>query len=369
MLAQKVALDPNAPYPMLKGIEYVELFVGNVRQAAHYYRTVWGFQVVAFRGLETGSRDRTSIVLRQGNITIVLTGAIESSSNVAEHLQLHGEGVARVAFAVSDLEVAYQAAVRRGATSIREPQKMSDENGDITHAEVKAFEGFSHVFVERISYQGVFFPGFKAIPSTQQTAPCLGDLDHIAIAVESGSLESWVAFYQGVFGFELAHREDVATEQSGMNSRVVQHPSGICKFPIVEPAPGKRKSQIQEFLAFHKGPGVQHLAVSTPSIISTVSKLRNNGVEFLRVPSTYYDALERRVGRLGDELNNLRELGVLVDHDEWGQLLQIFARPCQDRPTMFFEVVERRGARGFGSGNIRALFEAIEQEQGLRGTL
>ncbi len=369
MLGQKLALDPVAQFPALKAIEYVELFVGNVRQAAHYYRTVWGFQPVAFQGLDTGSRDRMSIAMRQGNITLLLTGAIESSSEVAAHLQLHGEGVARVAFAVPDADAAYQAALKRGARSVKEPETMRDEKGQITWAEVMAFDGFSHAFVDRNSYQGVLLPGFRALAFTPLRTPMINDLDHIAIAVEGGTLERWVAFYQDVFGFKVVHREDVATEQSGMNSRVVQHPAGICKFPLVEPAPGKRQSQVQEFLGFHKGPGVQHLAVSASSIVDSVSKLRSNGVEFLRVPSTYYDGLERRVGDLREELDKLRDLSVLVDRDEWGHLLQIFARPCQDRPTMFFEVIERRGARGFGGGNIRALFEAIEREQKLRGSL
>jgi 4-hydroxyphenylpyruvate dioxygenase len=369
VLAQKLALDPLTPHPELQGIEYVELFVGNVRQAAHYYRTVWGFEPVAFKGLDTGSRDRISIVMRQGTITLLLTGAIESSTEIGAHLQLHGEGVAKVAFAVANVEAAYRAAIRRGAKSIREPEIMRDENGSAMCAEVGAFAGFSHAFVSRDGYDGILLPGFRSLPSKEPAVPTICDLDHIAIAVEGGTLESWVAFYREVFGFEVAHREDVATEQSGMNSRVVQHPAGICKFPLVEPAPGKRKSQVQEFLGFHNGPGVQHLAVSAPSIVDAVTKLRRNGVEFLRVPSTYYDGLESRVGGLGQELDRFRDLGVLVDHDEWGRLLQIFARPSQDRPTMFFEVIQRRGARGFGGGNIRALFEAIEREQELRGTL
>lgn len=370
MSIQKLALDAVSPYPAIKGIEYVEIFVGNVRQAAHYYRTVWGFHAVATQGLETGSRDRLSIAMRQGNITLLLTGAIENSSDVATHLQLHGEGVARIAFAVADSEAAYEAAVRRGARPAREPKRMHDDNGSVVSAEVMAPGGGPiHAFVDRSAYKGVLIPGVQALVSPLPSSLIFTDLDHIAIAVERGSLNSWVAFYQEVFGFELAHREDVATEMSGMNSRVVQHPSGICKFPLIEPAPGKRKSQVQEFLSFHNGPGVQHLAVSTSSIMDTVTMLRSNGVEFLRVPETYYNELESRVGGLGQELAKLRELGVLVDHDEWGRLLQIFARPHQDRPTMFFEVIERRGARGFGGGNIRALFEAIEREQERRGTL
>jgi 4-hydroxyphenylpyruvate dioxygenase len=369
MLDQKLERNPLSTYPALEGIEYIELFVGNVRQAAHYYRTVWGFQPVAFQGLETGSRDRVSIAMRQSNITLLLTGTIESSNEIAAHLRLHGEGVARVAFSVTDAETAYQAAVSRGAKPIREPELLHDEKGEIMRAEIMALDGFSHAFIQRNSDNGILLPGFRALPATPPITPLIMDLDHIAIAVERGSLESWVAFYRDVFGFEVAHREDVATEKSGMNSRVVQHPSGICRFPLVEPASGKRKSQVQEFLSFHNGPGVQHLAASTTSIVDAVKKLHANGVEFLHVPGTYYEGLERRVGGLGEELATLRELGVLVDHDEWGRLLQIFARPCQDRPTMFFEVIERRGARGFGGGNIRALFEAIEREQELRGTL
>lgn len=369
MPVQKPALDPAVPYPTVKGIEYVELYVGNVRQAAHYYRTVWGFQPVAFHGLDMGSRDRLSFAMREGNATLLLTGCTESSSEIAAHLQLHGEGVARIAFAVADAEASYEAAVARGAKSVKEPERVCDEKGFIIRSEVMSHEGFSHVLIDRNSYADGLFPGFRALPSAVHFPSTIDDWDHIAIAVECGSLESWVAYYQDVFGFELAHTEDVTTEQTAMNSRVVQHPSGSCRFPLVEAAPGKRRSQVQEFLTFHNGPGVQHLAVRTQSILHAVSRLRNNGVEFLRIPPTYYDELENRVGGLGEELAALRQLGILVDHDEGGHLLQVFAQPCHDRPTMFFEVIERRGAQGFGSANVRSLFEAVEREQALRGTL
>jgi len=365
----KMRVDPTPACPGIRGFDHVELYVGNVRHAANYYRTIWGFQPIAVRRAETTPADRTSIVMRQGKITLVLSGAVVASSAIAEHLHVHGEGVAKIGLTVDNAEAAYEASIGRGASAVAKPARLHDDDGQTATAEVGAFNGFTHVFVERTDYRGPFLPGFQALPSDETGTPIFEELDHVAVAVEAGTLDAWVEFYQGVFGFEMVHKEDVATEQTGMNSKVVQHPSGVCKFPLVEPAPGKRKSQVQVFLDSHRGPGVQHLAVSTRHIGESVSRLRNNGVEFLRIPSTYYDRLENRVGNLGKDLANLKDLGILVDHDEWGRLLQIFARPCHDRPTMFFEIIERRGARGFGGGNIRALFESIEREQASRGTI
>jgi 4-hydroxyphenylpyruvate dioxygenase len=369
MPSPKIAVDSASAHPIVRGFDHIELFVGNVRHAAHYYRTIWGFQPVASRGVENGPTDRTSIVMRQGNVALLLTGAVGASSPVAEHLHLHGEGVVTIGLAVDNAEAAYEAAVTRGATPVTKPMVARDDDGQIARAEVRALNGFTHALIERSAYRGSFFPGFRPLPSCEAPKPILEDLDHVAVAVEAGTLDAWVDFYQGVFGFEMVHKEDVATEQTGMKSKVVQHPSGACKLPLVEPVLGRRKSQVQAFLDSHNGPGVQHLGLRTLDVTDAVSRLRNNGVEFLRIPSTYYDELENRVGSLGGDLAALRDLGILVDHDEWGRLLQIFARPCSDRPTLFFEIIERRGARGFGGGNIRALFESIEREQASRGTI
>lgn len=352
-----------ASAPIIKGFDHIELFVGNVRHAAHYYHTIWGFQPLAFRTAGSAPTDRTSIVMRQGELSMLLTGAAEASSPVAEHLRVHGEGVVTVGLAVDDAEAAYETAVAHGAAQVMEPMVGRDDDGEIARAEVRAFSGFTFAFVERSEYRGPFFPGFQEFSPSVVARPVVQELDHVAVAVEAGTLDGWVNFYKTVFGFELVYQEDVATEQTGMKSKVVQHPSGTCRFPLVEPALGRRKSQVQAFLDYNNGPGVQHLAFRTLDIADAVSRLRAGGVEFLRVPSVYYDELESRVGSVGEELSILRKLGILVDHDEWGRLLQLFARPCHDRPTLFFEIIERRGARGFGGGNIRALFESIEREQ------
>lgn len=364
----KLVVEPG---PLFRGFDHVEMYVGNVRYAAHYFRTVWGFEPVAYRGLDTGSKDRVSMVLRHGGVLLVLTGAVDGSSEVSEWLRLHGEGAARVGLCVSDAESAFSTTVSRGAIPVQEPRRAADDAGELVTAEVRSFDGFNHVFVERASYSGIFEPGFRPIRSHEvgPTGEAIAGLDHVAVCVEGGSLERWAEFYHDVFGFVIGQREDVATEYSGMNSIVVLDPSGRCKFPLVEPAPGRNKSQVQDFINYYGGCGIQHLAVASTDIRKTVRDLRQNGVEFLGVPSTYYETLEKRVGGLGRQLDEIRELGILVDRDASGQLLQTFARPCIDRPTMFFEVIERRGALGFGAGNIRALFEAVEREQAARGTV
>jgi 4-hydroxyphenylpyruvate dioxygenase len=367
MQSARMKGDSPAPHTVVRGIDYVELFVGNVRQASHYYHTVWGFRPVALRSSDTPSTDRTSIMMQQGDITLVLTGAIAASSPVAEYLHLHGEGVAAVGLVVDDVERAYRSAVKGGATPVTNPLVSRDQDGEIASAEIQVLGGFTHTLVERSAYRGCFFPGFRALPPCEASKPIFAELDHLAVAVEAGTLDTWVDFYKSVFGFEMIHKEDVATEQTGMKSKVVQDPSGVCKLPLVEPVPGKRKSQVQNFLDFNNGPGIQHLALQTRNIVESVSLLREHNVEFLKIPSVYYDTVESRVGSVGEDLARLRDLGILVDHDEWGRLLQIFARPSQDRPTLFFEIIERRGARGFGGGNIRALFESIEREQSSRG--
>jgi len=359
----------SATAPLIQGFDYVELYVGNVRYAAHYFTTVWGFAPLAYRGLENGSRDRVSIVLRHGRSVIMLTGATDGSSPVSEYLRRHGEGVATVALRVSDAEQMFSGAVSRGAVPVNEPRRVEDSAGEIVTGEVHSLEGFNHVFVERRAYSGGFGPGFISLERAEKTkgSETIVGLDHVAVCVEGGTLERWAQFYQDALGFVIGQREDVATEYSGMNSLVVRDPLGNCKFPLVEPVPGRRKSQVQDFINYHGGCGVQHLAMASADITKTVRDLRGNGVQFLGVPGSYYEGLEKRVGRLGRQLDQFCELGILVDRDDSGQLLQTFARPCVDRPTMFFEVIERRGASGFGGGNIRALFEAVEREQAARG--
>lgn len=357
------ARDVSPASPTVGGFDYIELFVGNVCHAMHYYCKTWGFEPVASRHPGPGSGDGTSIVMRQGHVTLLLTGAVGVSSPIAEHLRLHGEGVARIGLTVDNVEAVYEIAIKRGAKAVTSPKINHDDAGEIAWAEIEAPRGFTHVLVDRSAYKGAFFPGFRLLQSRGTPKPMFKDLDHISVAVEAGALNAWVDFYESVFGFEMVHNENVATGHSGMNSKVVQNPSGSCKFPLVEPATGSRKSQIQHFLDSYNGPGVQHLGLLTDDIAVTVSRLRDDGVEFLRIPSTYYDRLETRVGSLEGDLAKLQDLGILVDHDEWGRLLQVFARSCHDRATLFFEVIERRGGRGFGSGNIRALFEALEREK------
>lgn len=354
---------------IVKGLDHIELYVGNVRYAAHYHRTVWGFEPIAYRGLETGSRDRTSLVLRQGSIVLVLTGAIEGSSPVAEHLKVHGEGIATVAFSVDGVEAAYQCALARGASPATDVEALQDADGELVRAEVRLFDNFSHVLVDRSRYRGAFWPGFRRLGPSPPSSPVFASLDHVAVCVEGGVLGRATDFYQQVFGFTICQCENITSSISGMDIRVIQNPLGNCKLALVEPTSGKRNSQVTDFLNFNVGPGIQHLALLTPDIKNSLRRLRELGVEFVSIPNSYYEGLESRVGKLGVELSDFRDLSILVDRDERGYLLQTFTRPLLDRPTMFFEVIERRGALGFGGGNIKALFEAVEREQDIRGTL
>ncbi|MCA1566083.1 MAG: 4-hydroxyphenylpyruvate dioxygenase [Acidobacteria bacterium] len=354
----------------LHGIDYVELYVGNAYHAAHFYRTMFGFQPVACSGLETGDRDRASFVMRQGNIRLVLTSAISPESAVAAHVSLHGDGVKDIAFRVDDASAAFDTAVRRGAVPVLEPSVSEDGDGRVTKATIAACGQTVHSFVTREGANSLFFPHYRpATNSRPAGAPGLTEIDHVAISVEAGALDRWVEFYECVLGFHRSHEEDISTEHSAMISKVVQSRDGQIKFPMMEPAPGRRKSQIDEYLTFHRGPGVQHLAFLSDNIGHTAGILRENGVEFLSTPAAYYSMLEARVGGLGEELQSLQSLGLLVDRDEWGYLKQVFTRPVQSRPTLFVEIIERVGARGFGAGNIKALFEAVEREQAMRGNL
>ena len=357
----------------LHGIDHVELWVGNAAQAAYFYREAFGFEQVAYAGLETGVRDRVSFVLQQGRIRLVLTGALTPGHEIGEHHARHGDGVKVIALSVPDAAYAYRTAVERGARGVHEPWEASDEHGAVKRATIATYGDTLHTFVERSGYDGAFLPGYvgEKVASRGGNAGLLA-IDHIVGNVELGAMETWVKFYEDVFGMtEMIHfsDDDISTEYSALMSKVVTSGNGRIKFPINEPAEGKRKSQIDEYLEFYGGPGAQHVAVATRDIVGTVAALRERGVEFLMTPEAYYDEVPERIGEIEEDLADLRRLGILVDRDDEGYLLQIFTKPIGDRPTMFFEVIERHGARGFGEGNFKALFEAIEREQERRGNL
>jgi len=373
MTQRSYTRSKEGDFLQLKGIDYVEFWVGNARQAAHYYRTAFGFTPVAYAGLETGVRDRASFVLEQRHIRLVLTGVLGGDSPIAEHVRLHGDGVRDIAFTVDDAAGAFRATVERGAKPIMQPTVIEGQKGSVVKATIATYGDTVHSFIQRDRYHGTFLPRYHAIKNPPSVTPTgLAAVDHIVGNVELGKMDEWVDFYNRVLGFrQLQHfsDDDISTEYSALMSKVVQNGSGRIKFPINEPAEGKRKSQIDEYLQYYGGPGAQHIALLSDDIIATVRRLRANGVEFLRTPDTYYDMLGQRVGPIDESLDALRELGILVDRDDEGYLLQIFTRPVQDRPTVFFEIIQRKGARGFGAGNFKALFEAIEREQELRGNL
>jgi 4-hydroxyphenylpyruvate dioxygenase len=360
----------------LNGVDHVELFVGNAKQAAYFYTRAFGFRTVAYAGLETGTRDRASYVLQQGRIRLVLTGALHSDSPIAEHHRRHGDGVKAIALGVPSVDDAWREATARGARGVVEPHEVGDEHGTVRLATIAAYGETLHTFVERGDYKGAFLPGYEAVEDgtidSDPAHPMLLAIDHIVGNVELGKMEQWVKFYEDVFGMtEMIHftDQDISTEYSALMSKVVSDGKGLVKFPINEPAEGKRKSQIDEYLEFYEGAGAQHIAVATRDIVGTVRAMRERGVEFLTIPDAYYDEVPSRVPEVKEPLADLREQGILVDHDDEGYLLQIFTKPVGDRPTVFFEVIERHGARGFGDGNFKALFEAIEREQERRGNL
>lgn len=367
----------SLPEVPLRRIDHLRFVVGNARQSAYFYRNAFGFEVVAYAGLETGVKDEASYVLRQGDIQFVLTSPLSSDHPDSERLASHGDGVQTIALEVTDVNVAYDAAVARGARGLLAPTFLEDEHGVLGVAEIALYGDTKHSFIDRSRYHGVFAPGFKEIdperysPSTFR-AVGLKAIDHIVANVEEGKMNEWVGFYADVLGFSLLAEFDdkaISTEYSALMSKVVSDGLGRIKFPINEPAKGRRRSQIEEYLKFHNGPGVQHIALATDDIIKTVRAMKQNDVSFLRVPQTYYEMLPDRVGEIDESLADLAELGILVDRDDEGYLLQIFTKPVEDRPTLFFEVIERHGATSFGKGNFKALFEAIEREQAKRGTL
>jgi 4-hydroxyphenylpyruvate dioxygenase len=366
-----VAPSDTRDFMPLHGIDHVELYVGNALQAAHYWTRALGFKEVAYAGLETGVRDRASHVLEQGRIRIVLTGALVPGHDIGRHVAAHGDGVKVIALSVPDAERAYREAVARGAEGVREPWELSDEHGTVRLATIATYGETLHTFVDRSGYHGAFLPGYAARDVPVEGTGLLG-VDHIVGNVELGAMDRWVKFYEDVFGMrEMIHfsDDDISTEYSALMSKVVTDGNGRVKFPLNEPAEGKRKSQIDEYLEYYGGAGAQHIAVATRDIVRTVEELSARGVEFLKTPDTYYDEVPERVGEIAESLEDLRRLGILVDRDDEGYLLQIFTKPIGDRPTVFLEVIERHGARGFGDGNFKALFEAIEREQALRGNL
>ena len=372
MIKERGSLTPgfDRRFPELKGFDYVEFYVGNALQAAHFYRSACGFKLVARAGLETGVRDHVSIVLEQNQIRLVVTSAQGPDSSIARHVSTHGDSVKDVAFLVEDVKKAFDQLVANGARPVAEPALFQDDHGFIHKATVAAYGDTVHSLVQRDAYRGPFFHGFQAVAGRaggNQIGLC--NIDHIAVCAEAGKLSELVAFYREVFGFHESHHEDVASEYSAMNSKVVQDAAGRIKFPIVEPAPKKGRSQIDEFLSYHYGPGVQHLAMLSDDIINSVRSLKANEIEFLRTPGSYYEALADRVGETGIDREAIRELGILVDRDEWGYLMQTFTKPLHNRPTVFLEIIQRKAARGFGAGNIKALFEALEREQLRRGNL
>jgi 4-hydroxyphenylpyruvate dioxygenase len=358
----------------LNGTDYVEFYVGNARQAAYYYRAAFGMRLVASSGPETGARDVASYVLEQDKIRFVLTTPLRPDHPIAEHVRRHGDGVRDIALWVEDAESAYRETTRRGARGVMEPVLLSDEHGEIRKSAIATYGDTVHTFVERKNYGGLFMPGYVAVRTPDVVAHPVGlkYIDHMVGNVGWGEMDTWVRFYEDVLGFRVYQHfddKDISTEYSALMSKVLANGNERIKFPINEPAEGKRKSQIEEYLDFYQGPGVQHIALATDNIIDTVTRLRSQGVEFLRVPDTYYADLTDRVGNIDEAVDRLGELGILVDRDDEGYMLQIFTRPVEDRPTLFFEIIQRKGSRSFGKGNFKALFEAIEREQALRGNL
>lgn len=358
----------------LQDVDYVEHYVGNARQACHFYQTVFGFELKAYSGLETGNRETVSYYLEQNNIRFVLTSSLKSDSAVARHVAKHGDGIRDIAMHVEDVDRAFKETVERGAKPVEEPHDLSDEHGTLRKAAIATYGDTIHSLVSRVDYDGVFMPGFIEKESSLEGVDPVGIqfVDHCVGNVEEGKMNKWVDFYRDVMGFtQYIHFDDkdISTEYSALMSKVMAGGRGMIKFPINEPAKGKKKSQIEEYLDFYEGPGVQHVALLTGDIIQTVGKLKDRGLEFLNVPTTYYEELEGRVGKIDEPIEKLEELGILVDRDDEGYLLQVFTKPVVDRPTLFFEIIQRKGARGFGKGNFKALFEAIEREQELRGNL
>jgi 4-hydroxyphenylpyruvate dioxygenase len=370
--------DKNATSPIdflpLEGTDYVEFYVGNAKQAAHYYMSAFGFQALAYAGPETGVKDKASYAVRQHKLTFVLTTALRTDNPIADHVYKHGDGVKAISLRVNDASNAWTETTKRGAKSYMEPQRLKDEDGEVVMSGIHTYGDTVHLFIERQNYKGAFMPGFKSwsLPHFKTSDTGLLYVDHCVGNVDWNGMNPWVKFYEDIMGFKnilTFDDEDISTEYSALMSKVMSSGNGFVKFPINEPAEGKKKSQVEEYLEFYKGEGVQHVALATNDIVATVKDLMGRGVEFLKVPTTYYDDLLTRVGKIDEDLEPLKELGILVDRDNEGYLLQLFSKPVEDRPTLFFEIIQRKGAKSFGKGNFKALFEAIEREQEARGNL
>jgi len=369
---QKI-FDKAQDFLPINGTDYVELYVGNAKQAAHYYKTAFGFQDLAYAGLETGVRDYTSYVLQQGKIRLVLTTPFKADSDMARHLAIHGDGVKVIALWVNDAYDAFEQTTKRGAKPFLQPETISDAHGTIRRSGIHTYGDTVHIFIERSAYNGPFLPGYEVLNTEYTPIPTgLKYIDHMVGNVELGAMNRWSDFYANTMGFAnlvTFDDKDISTEYTALMSKVMSNGNGYIKFPINEPAIGKKKSQVEEYLDFYNGPGCQHIAVATDDIVFTISEMRKRGVEFLYVPGTYYDTVKDRVGMIEEDLEELKKWGIMVDRDEEGYLLQIFTKPVEDRPTLFFEIIQRKGAKSFGKGNFQALFESIEAEQARRGTL
>jgi len=376
-MATPVQIEPQTlgtqDFLPLKGTDHVEFWVGNARQSAYFYRAAFGMSLVAYAGPETGQRDRASYVLQQGKVRFVLTTALRTDSEIARHVHVHGDGVRSIALWVDDARQSWLETTSRGARSVHEPVTTSDDHGTVTTASIAAYGDTIHTFVDRGHYNGPFMPGYQAVAHDVVARPTgLLHIDHCVGNVGWNAMNEWVDFYSRVMGFGLYQHfddNDISTEYSALMSKVMANGNGYVKFPINEPAEGRRKSQIEEYLDFYQGPGVQHIALATSDILATVSAMQQYGVDFLTVPHSYYTELQSRIGKIDEPIEELERLGILVDRDNEGYMLQIFTRPVEDRPTVFFEIIQRKGSRSFGKGNFKALFEAIEREQDLRGNL
>ncbi|HEY7212288.1 MAG TPA: 4-hydroxyphenylpyruvate dioxygenase [Bryobacteraceae bacterium] len=358
----------------IHGTDHVEFFVGNARQAAYFYRAAFGFTLTAYRGPETGTRDRVSYVLEQGKIRFVLTTPLSADGPLSDHVRRHGDGVKSVALSVDNADSAWRETTSRGAKSVDVPYTLQDTNGVVRLSSIAIYGDTVHTFVERGAYSGPFLPGFEPVEEADGIARPVNllHIDHMVGNVGWGQMNSWVAFYENVMGFKMFKHfddQDISTEYSALMSKVMANGNERIRFPINEPAVGRKKSQIEEYLEFYGGPGVQHIAMATHDIIDTVTRLRNQGVPFLTIPTTYYEDLTSRVAKIDEPIDRLAQLGILVDRDDEGYMLQIFTKPVEDRPTLFYEIIQRKGSRSFGKGNFKALFEAIEREQARRGNL
>lgn len=370
---EKKAPNVAEDFLPLNGTDHVEFYCGNAKQSAYYYQSAWGYELVAYSGPETGVRDKASYVLQQGKIRLVLTSAMSPDHEISQHHLKHGDGVKVLALWVDDARHSYEETTKRGAKGVMEPTVFKDEHGEVVISAIATYGETIHKFIERKNYNGAFLPGYTAYKSNVPVKSVgLKHIDHCVGNVELGKMNDWVKFYEDVMGFKLLltfDDSDISTEYSALMSKVVSNGSGFVKFPINEPAEGKKKSQIEEYIDFYHGPGCQHMAIATDDIISTVTELRARGIEFLKVPDIYYEEVWGRVGKINEDVEAIKKLNILVDRDDEGYLLQLFTKPVQDRPTVFFEIIQRCGAKSFGKGNFKALFEAIEREQELRGNL